>query len=113
MANLDQIVNYVADYVTQDWTEADHKTGTATITIPDSAKEVFVIVNCGGTTYRGYSSVPCIGSRWELGGYYNSSSDFGICNLNVTNDGKTYSIRNAKYAGSTHTSTAVIYVYYR
>lgn len=113
MANLDQICDYMADYVSNGWEFGGSCTGgTDTVTIPDYS-EVFIIVNGGGASFRTYSPLKITVSKVEVGGYYLSTTDFGLCNINVTNDGKTFQIRNCYYGRFDVKPNAVLYVYYK
>lgn len=113
MANLDNILSYLASR--DDWKLQDHKVGTAdTITVPDSAKEVLVIVFAGSGQYTGYFNVKGIEvTRPVIGGYYYASNDYGGCFLNVSNNNKSYNLRSVRYASVDRASSADMYVYYR
>ena len=97
------------------WTALGSKTGnTQSLTVPNTAKEVYVLVHAGSGYYQGIFPVGiATNTRAVLGGYYYSSSDYGTCTLDISNSNKTYKIRNVLYAGSNYNSTATIYVYYR
>ena len=87
--------------------------GTDTVTIPVGSTEVLVMVSLGGTVMSATAIIASLGSRFEVGGYYLSTSDFGLCNLNVSNSGMTYQIRNARYGGQDVKSSAILTVYYK
>lgn len=113
---IDKALHYVGDYINNKvpfFMYQGSATGSNSITIPDSAIEVLAIVQSGATKYSATAVVSGITGRWEIGGYYLSSSDYGICNLNVSNNGRTYSIRNCKYAGTDYKNTAILHMYYR
>lgn len=111
MSTLDQEIEGL-----KNWTLAGTSSGGvySTITVPDTANQVNIVV-IGGTTYS--SIMPLNGSTlsgtWMIGGYYASSSDWGFANVNVSNNGKSFQLRNAKYAGSDYKSSATMYVYYK
>lgn len=98
------------------WTLAGTSSGGvySTITVPDTANEIKIVIVCNATTYC--SSRPNINygtSTWMIGGYYASSSDWGFANVNVTNSGKSFQLRNSKYAGTDYKASSTMYVYYK
>lgn len=114
MSTMDQAMNYLADHST--WKYAGQGTGTGGgVAIPNTAKEVYVEVIVNNTaTYTATAPAPFTSSsRWQLGGYYYSSSDHGLCNLNVSNGGLNFAIRYATYSGTNYSSTSKLKVYYK
>lgn len=97
------------------WTSLGSKTGnTQSLTVPNTAKEVYVLVHAGSGYYQGIFPVGiATNTRAVLGGYYYSSSDYGTCTLDISNSNKTYKIRNVTYGGANRNDSATIYVYYR
>lgn len=97
------------------WTLAGTATGTNTVTISDSnASEVYVKVNPTGTSvYSATILRSDLQSIWYVGGYYYSSTDYGIVNINVSNSNKTFQLRNVRNGGSDVKSSSKLTVYYR
>lgn len=98
------------------WTLAGSATGTGTVTAPETAKEVLVEVMNSTKAYR-YTAVYQVAGQPSgvsmVGGYYYSTSDYGICNVNVSNSGRTYQIRNLRYGGTDYKATGILNVYYK
>lgn len=97
------------------WVLAGSATGTNTVTISDSnASEVYVKVNPSGTAvYTSTIMRADLQSVWYVGGYYYSSTDYGIINLNVSNSNKTFQLRNVRQGGADVKSSSTLTVYYR
>ena len=108
--SLDGAGSNIAD-IKSGWKYQGSATGTQTVTVPDSAVEVLIILGTSTNTYRGSSPIVDTSSRWLIGGYYASSSDWGYGNVNITNSGKTYQIRNYYYGAAA--GSATMYVYYK
>ena len=108
--SLDGAGSSISD-IKSGWKYQGSATGTTTVTVPDSAVEVFIVLGTSTNTYRGSSPIVDTSSRWLIGGYYASSSDWGYGNVNITNSGKTYQIRNYYYGGAA--GSATMYVYYK
>lgn len=111
MSTLDQEIAAL-----KNWTLAGSVTGgTNTVTVPNHAEEILVVVSRAGS--QTYSNIrPALATfdhPWILGGYYVSSSDHGLCNINVSNSGKTFQIRNYRYAATDYKDSATMYVYYK
>lgn len=113
------IKNYVDSAIPTipQWTLAGTATGQTWVTgIPTTAKEVYIEVYTGTHTAM-YSGVYLRDSMTtgvlNIGGYYISSSDYGLCNLNIANNGREVQIRNHRYGGTNYTTTATIRVFYR
>ena len=98
-----------------EWRLAGTATGnTNTVTVPDSTKEVMVVIEAtSGVVYTGMAVLAGLKAIWNVGGYYLSSSDIGLCNLNVSNSNKTFGIRNCRYGAGDYKTTAILSVYYR
>ena len=82
------------------WTKQGEITGnTETITVPNTATVVMVIitttVNNVVNFYTGIGVIESLSDRWNLGGYWYSSSDHGLINLDVTNNGRTFGTDDA------------------
>ena len=98
------------------WTLAGSATGTGTVTAPETAKEVLVEVMNSTKAYRYTAVYPVAGQPSGVsmvGGYYFSTSDYGLCNVNVSNSGRTYQVRNFRYGGTDYKSTGIINLYYK
>lgn len=100
-----------------EWTLAGSATGTTWITgIPETAKEVYIEAYTGNHSAM-YSGVYLRDSMTtgilNIGGYYISSTDYGLCNVNIRNNGREVQLRNHRYGGTTYTSTATVRVFYR
>lgn len=98
------------------WTLAGSATGTGTVTAPETAKEVLVEVMNSTKAYRYTAVYPVAGQPSGVsmvGGYYYSTSDYGLCNVNVSNNGLTYQVRNFRYGGTDYKSTGIINLYYK
>lgn len=98
------------------WTLAGSATGTGTVTAPETAKEVLVEVMNSTKAYRYTAVYPVAGQPSGVsmvGGYYFSTSDYGLCNVNVSNSGRTYQVRNFRYGGTDYKSTGILNVYYK
>lgn len=98
------------------WTLAGSATGTGTVTAPETAKEVLVEVMNSTKAYRYTAVYPVEGQPSGVsmvGGYYFSTSDYGLCNVNVSNSGRTYQVRNFRYGGTDYKSTGIINLYYK
>lgn len=117
MAN-EQIIDKALAYIGNDinargWKLGGSATGANSITVPNTATELFLVANVGGSKYTGALILPTGSTRWEVGGYYLTSGDYGLCNCNLSNNGRTISLRNAYYGGKDMKSTSAIYVYYK
>ena len=107
-------VNEVLGYLS--WTFVDSKTGTASITLPNSFRELLFVVkinnadNLNFTMYVPYAVL----STTEQGfnsGYYATSTGNAYCRVNST---KTSAALNAAYFnGNNAASATVLSVYYR
>ena len=101
------------------WTFCADVSPDQTATVPDSAVEVLVMIYDSGGQYSFFASgtarVASITGRaiWDVGGYYYSSSDYGLYNLNVSNSGRSFAIRNVRRVGSDIKSSCRLTVYYR
>lgn len=98
------------------WTLAGSATGTGTVTAPETATEVLVEVMNSTKAYRYTAVYPVAGQPSGVsmvGGYYFSTSDYGLCNVNVSNSGRTYQVRNFRYGGTDYKSTGILNVYYK
>lgn len=98
------------------WTKAGSVTGTNTVTVPVTAKEVMAIVRTASSNsviYTNYCLKAELSSIWVIGGYSIGSSDYGIVNLNVSNSSRTFQIRNARYGAQDYKSSSVLTIYYR
>lgn len=99
------------------WTLAGSATGQTWVTgIPTTAKEVYIEAYTANHTamYSGvYLRDNMTTGVLNIGGYYISSSDYGLCNVNIRNNGQEVQIRNHRYGGTNYTSTATIRVFYR
>ena len=100
-----------------EWTLAGSVTGQTWLTgIPATAKEVYIEVYTGNHTAM-YSGVYLRDSMTtgvlNIGGYYISASDYGLCNVNIANNGTEVQIRNHRYGGTNYTTTATMRVFYR
>ena len=98
------------------WVKAGDVTGTNTVTIPDTAVEVMAVVQPGTNSARFSNSIPKaeLSDIWFVGGYYASSSDYAIVNLNVTNSKKTFQLRTVKYGNGTDLkASSKLTIYYK
>lgn len=98
------------------WTLAGSATGTGKVTAPETAKEVLVEVMNSTKAYRYTAVYPVAGQPSGVsmvGGYYYSTSDYGLCNVNVSNNGLTYQVRNFRYGGTDYKATGIINLYYK
>ena len=100
-----------------EWTLAGSVTGQTWLTgIPATAKEVYIEVYTGNHTAM-YSGVYLRNNMTtgvlNIGGYYISASDYGLCNVNIANNGTEVQIRNHRYGGTNYTTTATMRVFYR
>lgn len=99
------------------WTLAGTATGgTQTVTVPNTATEVFVTVDFNNNTQSGvsgYSLISTLPARWLIGGYYLASNDYGLVNLNVTNSNRTFQIRNSRYGNADQKTYSTLSVYYK
>ena len=98
------------------WTLAGSATGTGTVTAPETAKEGLIEVMNSTKAYRYTAVYPVAGQPSGVsmvGGYYFSTSDYGLCNVNVSNSGRTYQVRNFRYGGTDYKSTGIINLYYK
>lgn len=77
---------------------------TATMTYPENAKEIFVIFKFSGYSFSNMAPVSALPHVWSIGGYYFSSSDTGICNVNHNAGRRTIEGRNAKYGNTSFTN---------
>lgn len=91
--------------------------GSGSVTIQEQASEVMAVVSLtsGSTSvcYTNSAVISALQSVWVLGGYYWGTNDNGLTNLNVSNGGKTFQIRNVSYAGVTYTASATLTIFYR
>lgn len=91
--------------------------GSGSVTIQEQASEVIAVVSFtyGSTPvcYTNSAVISALQSVWVLGGYYWGTNDNGLTNLNVSNGGKTFQIRNVSYAGATYTASATLTIFYR
>ena len=112
VGKLDAALSHLIDR--DKWTLQDEVTGTTTVTVPNTATEVYIIVACGSSMYTAYLLISSLSkTRLEMGGYYNASNDYGLCNLNISNSNRTFQIRNAKYSGTDYKSSSKMSVYYK
>ena len=114
MSTLDEAMGYLADHAR--WKFAGQGTGNVAagkVTIPDNAQMVYVEILAGAATYTGMAPAPFSSARWMIGGYWYSASDYGLCNLNVSNNGKTFQIRYAVFNKTDYSSSATLKVYYQ
>lgn len=97
------------------WKLAGTATGNVnTVTVPNNAQEVIAIIEAtSGVIYSDIALVSNLRAIWNVGGYYLSTSDIGLCNLNVSNGNKTFQIRNCRYGISDYKTTATLSVYYK
>lgn len=100
-----------------DWTLAGSVTGQAWVTgIPTTAKEVYIEAYTGNHSAM-YSGVYLRNNMttgvFNIGGYYISASDYGLCNVNIANNGREVQIRNHRYGGTNYTTSATMRVFYR
>lgn len=100
-----------------EWTLVGSVTGQTWLTgIPATAKEVYIEVYTGNHTAM-YSGVYLRNNMTtgilNVGGYYISASDYGLCNVNIANNGTEVQIRNHRYGGTNYTTTATMRVFYR
>lgn len=113
---LTKVLTAINDNV---WTYAGSASSSGTVTVPNTATEVWVYVfdtnNSSKFFASGTARIASITGRavWDLGGYYYSSSDYGIYNLNVSNSGKTFGIRNIIRGGNNIKSNCSLSVYYK
>lgn len=96
-----EIINYEKD----NWKQAFDVSSSETGTFPDEAKEILIIVySSSGTKYlaSGFAYIPAIADQtvWDLSGYYFSAADNGLINVNVSNSGKSFSVRNVRRGGA-------------
>ena len=82
---------------------------TGTVTYPENAKEIFVILKFSGYSFSNMAPVAALPNVWSIGGYWYSSSDTGIANVNHSAANRTIQVRNAKYGGASFTSMEVWY----
>ena len=92
------------------WKLAGAVTGnTDTVTISNSAVEVMVIMSAANASEVATALVSALTNPiWQINGYYFSSTDYGLMNLNVSNNGRNFHWGNASYGTS-----GVLKVYYR
>ena len=97
---------------------SDSTTGQHQLSFPDTSTWRYMVIS----VYRSYNNTTptfqnIVFSNQSftqgvlmMGGYYASSGDFGICNVNInmSNGGGTVSIRNFTYAGQNLVSSASI-----
>lgn len=100
------------------WKVAGSVTGNSgSVTIQEQASEIMAVVSftSGSTSvcYTNSAVISALQSVWMLGGYYWGTNDNGLTNLNVSNGGKTFQIRNVSYAGATYTASATLTIFYR
>lgn len=103
------------------WTKAGTATGRSqSVTIPDNAVEVLLVArfnNGGDLTLQCSGHFICADLNANIvflgGGYYFSSSDFGTVNVDLSNNHRTFTIRNIRYAGTDRSSTATLTAYYK
>ena len=116
MNTLDQALDYLADHATG-WKLAGSALNgsTSTVTVPNDANEVCVVLGVGTNMYTNIYPLNCPfkPSRWMLGGYWAASNDWGYGNVNISNNGKTFQRRYYYYSGQNSSSSANMYVYYR
>ena len=99
------------------WKEAGRTTGNDWIDVPSEATEVNVmLVNAPSCFYSGVKTQtePFNSTTvWTIGGYYYSSTDYGLGNVNMRNSGFGFQKRNVIWSGSNVTSAATLIVYYK
>ena len=97
------------------WTRAGSATNTGTVSVPETAKEVKVLIQTADSNvlFTGQSYIEDLLPVWLISGYYVTSTDFGLVNLNVTNSSRTFQLRNVKYGGQDTKSRSTLIVYYR
>lgn len=96
-------------------------TGTSKVTISANnlPSEVYVEVYTGSHSamYSGtFLTEGMTSGTLNIGGYYMSATDYGLCNLNITKTSRgnfEVAIRNHVYGGTTYTTTATIKVWGR
>lgn len=96
--------------VLPEWNLAGTVTSTSSvITYPETAKEIFIKVRFSG--YIMSNVFPVVGIQDAtvllLGGYYYSSSDTGLVNVNHSATNRTVQVRNAKYGSTSFTSMSL------
>jgi len=98
-----------------EWKLAGTATGnTNTVTVPSSAQEISVAIGVtSGVCYTGTAPIVALKAVWNVSGYYFTSTDIGLCNLNVSNGNRTFQIRNCRYGSGDYKTTAILSVYYR
>lgn len=97
------------------WKLAGTATGTAnTVTIPNSAVEVMVVMSAANAIEVATSLVSVLTEPiWQINGYYSTTTDYGLMNLNVTDDGRTFQIRNFHWGNASYGTSGTLKVYYR
>lgn len=103
------------------WNNAGTATGkTQSVTIPNDAAEVLLVAkynNGGDLTLQCSGHFICASLSSSIvflgGGYYYGSADYGTVNIDISNNYKTFTIRNVRYAGADRSSTATLTAYYR
>ena len=99
------------------WKEAGRTTGNDWIDVPSDATEVNVmLVNAPSCFYSGVKTQaePFNSTTvWTIGGYYYSSTDYGLGNVNMRNGGFSFQKRNVIWSGSNVTTNATLIVYYK
>lgn len=105
--------NILTELHESEWIYAGYASNTGTVTVPDTATEIMVVITAGGTTMTNTAIRDSLNSRWELGGYYITANDWGLTNVNVSNNNRTFQIRNCRYGSQDLKSSATITVYYK
>lgn len=104
------------------WTKAGTATGRSqSVTIPDNAVEVLLVArydNGGDITLQCSGHFICADLNASIvflgGGYYYASADYGTVNIDLSNNHRTFTIRNVRYgAAGDRSSTATLTAYYR
>ena len=100
-----------------DWTYLGSSSNSSTtVTYPSTAKEILAVGkithNGGATEYSAVFKVSAISDRdrLQVGGYYYSSSDYGIASVNHDAANRTLALRNIRYVSTT---SGTFYFYYR
>ena len=109
-------VGALPDTYPTDWTLAGTSTSSSVkVTYPETAKEIFIkgFSNHGAIpAYFCFVPVSMLSdiSVIAVGGYYSTSSDAGLANVDVDASARTLAFRNLRYGNN---STGTYYFYYR
>lgn len=118
MLNQKKLDTKILETLKDGWKKAFDVSAWDTGTFPDDAKEILIIVyGTSGTRFfaSGVAYVPAIALQtvWDLSGYYYSATDNGLINVNVSNDGKTFGVRNVRRGGADVKSASNIAGFYK